>query len=186
MLYFPLIWAFLSRDLGFGYVGCSALMHALPALAAFVVTGSLGNLFDRTNPWTSWACVRFVWGRGCDLAGGNSALLDILPARADRFTRNRPSIARQRAGRVVDPLVANWSDLLRSARRRYEPLYGHHGFSQWGDSLQRVGSRHGAGCDGRLAADSPNHRRNWGHLFRPLLAPPGSLGKKAAPCGDVC
>ncbi len=62
MLYFPLIWAFLSRNLGFGYIGCSTLMHALPALAAFVATGALGRLFDRTNPWISWACVRFAWG----------------------------------------------------------------------------------------------------------------------------
>jgi len=42
MLYFPLIWVFLSRDLGFDYLGCSALMHALPALAAFAATGYLG------------------------------------------------------------------------------------------------------------------------------------------------
>jgi len=62
MLYFPLILAFLSRDLRFGYVGCSALMHAIPALVAFAVTGALGNLFDRSNPWVSWAWVRFVWG----------------------------------------------------------------------------------------------------------------------------
>jgi len=62
MLYFPLIWAFLSRDLGFGYLGCSALMHAIPALAAFVATGALGHLIDRSNPWISWAWIRFAWG----------------------------------------------------------------------------------------------------------------------------
>jgi hypothetical protein len=62
MLYFPLILAFLSKELRFGYVGCSALMHAIPALVAFAVTGALGNLFDRSNPWVSWAWVRFVWG----------------------------------------------------------------------------------------------------------------------------
>lgn len=62
MLYFPLIWAFLSRELRFGYVGCSALMHAIPALVAFAVTGALGHLFDRSNPWISWAWVRFLWG----------------------------------------------------------------------------------------------------------------------------
>lgn len=62
MLYFPLIWAFLSRELRFGYVGCSALMHAYPALVAFVMTGVLGRWFDRSNPWVSWAWVRFLWG----------------------------------------------------------------------------------------------------------------------------
>ena len=62
MLYFPLLWAFFSRDLGFDYVGCSALMHAVPALMAFAVTGALGRLFDRLNPWVSWAGIRFVWG----------------------------------------------------------------------------------------------------------------------------
>lgn len=62
MLYFPLIWAFLSRDLGFGYVGCSVLMHAIPALAAFAATGALGRLLDRTNPWVSWAGIRCLWG----------------------------------------------------------------------------------------------------------------------------
>jgi len=62
MLYFPLIWAFLSRELGFGYVGCSALMHGIPALAAFAMTGVLGHLIDRSNPWVSWAWIRVVWG----------------------------------------------------------------------------------------------------------------------------
>ncbi len=62
MLYFPLIWIFLSQDLGFGYVGCNALMHALPALAAFAATGWLGQLFDRTNPWIAWGGVRCLWG----------------------------------------------------------------------------------------------------------------------------
>jgi len=62
MLYFPLLAAFFSKDLAFGYVGCSALMHAFPALVAFVTTGVLGHLCDRWNPWVSWACIRFVWG----------------------------------------------------------------------------------------------------------------------------
>jgi len=53
---------FLSRELGFGYVGCSALMHAIPALVAFATTGALGRVLDRSNPWASWAWIRFVWG----------------------------------------------------------------------------------------------------------------------------
>ena len=81
MLYFPLTWAFLSEELEFGYVGCSALMHAIPALVAFVMTGALGHLFDRSNPWVSWAWVRFL--TGCDallLAATPSAALLFPPA----------------------------------------------------------------------------------------------------------
>jgi len=78
MLYFPLIWAFLSRDLGFGYVGCSALMHAIPALAAFVATGALGHWIDRSNPWVSWAWIRFAWGL-------DALILAATPFAADFF-----------------------------------------------------------------------------------------------------
>jgi len=62
MLYFPLIWAFLQKDLGYGYVGCALLMHVIPAMTAFAVTGWLGRWFDRTNPWLAWAWIRFGWG----------------------------------------------------------------------------------------------------------------------------
>jgi hypothetical protein len=61
-LYLPLIWIFLSRDLGYGYLGSVGLMHVIPALAAFVATGTLGRMFDRFCPWISWAGVRFAWG----------------------------------------------------------------------------------------------------------------------------
>lgn len=79
MLYFPLIWAFLSHDLKFGYIGCSALMHALPALAAFFATGALGNLFDRTNPWIAWAYVRFTWGVDAILLAATPLLAALFP-----------------------------------------------------------------------------------------------------------
>lgn len=61
-LYWPLIWALLSKDLGFGYLWCSFLMHGLPALVAFATTGLVGRLLDRFNPWVSWAGIRFLWG----------------------------------------------------------------------------------------------------------------------------
>lgn len=61
MLYFSLIWAFLSRGLGFGYVGSSILMHSLPALVAFLATGALGHLIDRSNPWVAWGWVRLAY-----------------------------------------------------------------------------------------------------------------------------
>ena len=79
MLYFPLIWAFLSRDLGFGYVGCSVLMHAVPSLAAFAATGALGRVFDRTNPWVSWAGIRCLWGLDALLLAATPACAILFP-----------------------------------------------------------------------------------------------------------
>jgi hypothetical protein len=68
-LYFPLIWAFLSRKpapgvvgLGYDYLGAVILMHSLPALTAFATTGVLGRALDRSNPWFAWAGIRFAWG----------------------------------------------------------------------------------------------------------------------------
>jgi hypothetical protein len=62
MLYLPLLWAFLEKVLGYGYVGCAALMHAIPATVAFALTGLVGRSFDRSNPWLAWAWIRFGWG----------------------------------------------------------------------------------------------------------------------------
>ncbi len=78
-LYLPLIWLFLSRDLGYGYLGCVGLMHVIPALAAFAATGSLGWLFDRISPWISWAGVRFVWGLDALLLAITPALMVPFP-----------------------------------------------------------------------------------------------------------
>ena len=79
MLYFPLIWAFLVQDLGFGYVGCSALMHAIPALVAFLATGMLGRVFDRKNPWVCWAWIRFAWGTDALLLAATPFCTTIFP-----------------------------------------------------------------------------------------------------------
>ena len=79
MLYYPLIWAFLSRELAFGYVGCSALMHTIPALAAFAATGVLGRLLDRTNPWISWAGIRCSWGFDAILLAATPAYALVFP-----------------------------------------------------------------------------------------------------------
>jgi hypothetical protein len=59
-IYLPLLWAFFSHGLGFGYVGCNALVHSIPAFVAFLMTGSLGRLCDRSNPWISWALMRSI------------------------------------------------------------------------------------------------------------------------------
>jgi len=79
MLYFPLLWAFFGRTLGFGYIGCATLMHALPALTAFVVTGWLGRWFDRTNPWLAWAWIRFGWGLDALLLAVTPLCLAVFP-----------------------------------------------------------------------------------------------------------
>ncbi len=79
MLYLPLIWAFLSRDLGFGYVGCSVLMHAVPALAAFAATGALGRVLDRTNPWISWSWIRGLWGLDAILLAATPVCAAVFP-----------------------------------------------------------------------------------------------------------
>jgi hypothetical protein len=62
MLYFPLLWSFFDGELGFGYVECSGLMHAIPAGVAFVMTGAVGWMCDRKNPWVAWGWIRLVWG----------------------------------------------------------------------------------------------------------------------------
>lgn len=62
MLYFSVIWKLLSDSLHYGYVGCTVLMHALPALLAFALTGALGRWVDRSNPWISWGWIRLAWG----------------------------------------------------------------------------------------------------------------------------
>ncbi|MCL4207601.1 MAG: hypothetical protein KJ000_34395 [Pirellulaceae bacterium] len=78
-LYFPLIWAFLSRDLKYGYLGVIVLMHVIPALAAFVATGALGRMFDAINPWISWAGVRCAWGLDAMLLAAAPFFTTIFP-----------------------------------------------------------------------------------------------------------
>ncbi|NLX95081.1 MAG: MFS transporter [Rhodopirellula sp.] len=79
MLYLPLVWVFLSKTLGFGYVGCSALMHAIPALVAFATTGLVGKLLDRSNPWIAWACIRFIWGLDAILLAATPFVATLFP-----------------------------------------------------------------------------------------------------------
>jgi len=79
MLYFPLLWAFFEKTLGFGYVACASLMHAIPALTAFAVTGWFGRWFDRTNPWLAWAWIRFGWGMDALLLAATPFCLTVFP-----------------------------------------------------------------------------------------------------------
>jgi hypothetical protein len=79
-LYFPLIWAFLGTTLGFKYVGCAMFMHAIPALTTVALTGWLGRWFDRSNPWVSWAWIRFAWGLDALLLAATPFTAAIFPS----------------------------------------------------------------------------------------------------------
>ena len=79
-LYFPLIWAFLGTTLGFAYVGCAMFMHAIPALTTVALTGWLGRWFDRSNPWVSWAWIRFAWGLDALLLAATPFTAAIFPS----------------------------------------------------------------------------------------------------------
>jgi hypothetical protein len=79
-LYLPLLWAFLSKDLHFGYFLCIALMHAIPAFVAFVSTGAIGQVLDRSNPWVSWAWIRFVLGLDAFILATTQSFHGVLAA----------------------------------------------------------------------------------------------------------
>ena len=143
MLYLPLIWAFLSGTLGFGYLGCAVLMHALPAAVAFASTGFVGWRIDRSNPWVCWAWIRFAWGADALLLAATPLVAgDPCPDDA-RAARIGPDVARQRPGGMVGPLVADRSHTVRPARRRHQPLHGHHGLYSRGQQIAGL-----AGSDG--------------------------------------
>jgi len=60
--YMGLIPAFFSRDLGFGYVRSTLLIHIVPAIVAFMVGGRISSWFDRTTVWRSYSLITFFWG----------------------------------------------------------------------------------------------------------------------------
>ncbi len=79
LLYLSMLWAFFDRTLGYGFFGCVMLMHTLPALMAFLVTGALGRWVDRTNPWVAWALVRFCWGADALLLAATPLCAPLFP-----------------------------------------------------------------------------------------------------------
>jgi hypothetical protein len=79
MLYFPLLSKFFENTLGYGYVGCALLIHALPALTAFVLTGWVGRWLDRVNPWLAWAWIRAGWGLDALLLAATPACTLVFP-----------------------------------------------------------------------------------------------------------
>jgi hypothetical protein len=79
LLSLSLIAALLSKTLGFGYLGCAAIVHGFPTLVAFVATGLLGKWFDRGNPWVSWAWVRFAFGLDALLLAATPLAAVVLP-----------------------------------------------------------------------------------------------------------
>lgn len=79
MLYFPMIAVLLTKTLPYNYVGCAMLLHTIPAVAAFLATGAIGRWIDRTNPWVSWAWIRFAWGFDALLLAATPFVSGYLP-----------------------------------------------------------------------------------------------------------
>lgn len=82
MLYLPMVSALLSTTLQLDYLWCAILLHGIPTLTAFAATGLLGLWFDRTNPWVSWACVRFAFGLDALLLAATPWAASLLPVMA--------------------------------------------------------------------------------------------------------
>jgi hypothetical protein len=82
LLYVSLLPNLLVEDLHFGYVESALLIHIVPGLAAFLLTGYLGRWLDRSNPLFAWALVRAGWGLdGVGLAA-MPALAALVPGGA--------------------------------------------------------------------------------------------------------
>lgn len=76
--YISFIPAFLNKDLQFNYVQCVLFLHVIPAVAAFLATGKLGQWFDRVGLSIAWAWVRFGWGLDPLLLAASTAFLPTL------------------------------------------------------------------------------------------------------------
>lgn len=62
LFYLGIVPAFFARDLGFGYVQATLLIHVVPALTGFLAGGRLTAWFDRTSIWRSYSMVALLWG----------------------------------------------------------------------------------------------------------------------------
>ncbi|HPQ70037.1 MAG TPA: MFS transporter [bacterium] len=62
LAYVSFVPVFLTKDLHFGYVGASVLIHILPSTLAFISTGLLGQWIDRVSTWKAWSWIRLGWG----------------------------------------------------------------------------------------------------------------------------
>ena len=62
LFYSAIVPAFFARDLGFGYVQATLLIHVVPAVSAFLAGGRFTAWFDRTTLWRSYSLVTLLWG----------------------------------------------------------------------------------------------------------------------------
>jgi hypothetical protein len=62
LLYLGVVAPFFGRDLRYGYVEATLLMHVLPALTGFLAGGRLTAWFDRTTVFRAYAVVALLWG----------------------------------------------------------------------------------------------------------------------------
>jgi MFS family permease len=62
LFYMGIVPAFFGRDLGYGYVQATLLIHVVPAFVGFLTGGRFTSWFDRASIWRSYAAVALLWG----------------------------------------------------------------------------------------------------------------------------
>jgi hypothetical protein len=143
-LYLPLIWIFLSRDLGYGYLGSCRSDARDPRVGRIRRHGHAREMFDRVCPWISWAGVRFAWGIDAMLLAATPFYVAPVSAGRRGHAGGRPSAERQRTRRLVDPVLASRRHVFRAARRGHKPVHGRHGLRQRSDPSARLADQHAA------------------------------------------
>lgn len=62
LLFLGVVAPFFARDLQYGYVEATLIMHVVPAITGFLAGGRLTAWFDRTTVFRSCALVALLWG----------------------------------------------------------------------------------------------------------------------------
>ena len=62
LLFMGVVAPFFGRDLGYGYVAATLMMHVIPAITGFLTGGRLTAWFDRTTVFRAYALVALLWG----------------------------------------------------------------------------------------------------------------------------
>lgn len=72
LFYMGIVAPFFAKDLGYGYLGSTLLIHIVPAVTGFLLGGPLTSWFDRASVWNSYSLVMLMWGL-------DPLLLSLLP-----------------------------------------------------------------------------------------------------------
>jgi hypothetical protein len=62
LLFMGVVAPFFARDLGYGYVEATLVIHVIPAITGFLAAGRLTAWFDRTSMFRAYALVALLWG----------------------------------------------------------------------------------------------------------------------------